>query len=113
MNDNLIQGDCSLPPLQNETSAFWVDLPLHIKRAVETQGLCPLASIHAASHAIAAVAPWFAQCDTTDLDTEHASIDSALVQPFRIMVRILPLSFFFFLSGSVSDFKQPFGFLAV
>ena len=80
------QGDCSLPPLEYETCAFWIDLPLHVKRALEAEGLCPFSSMHAANHALLAVAPLYAQCDATDIATEHAINRSALLQPFRLMV---------------------------
>jgi len=44
--------------------------------------------MHAANHALLAVAPLHAQCDATDLASEHSIDRSALTQPFRIMVRM-------------------------
>lgn len=82
------QGDCSLPPLEFETSAFWIDLPLRIKVQLEAAGLNAIACIHAANHAILAMTPLYAQCDITDVDTEHSIADSAISKPFRIMVSL-------------------------
>lgn len=76
-----------MPPLEYETCAFWVDLPVQVKRTLEAERLCPISSIHAANHALLAVSPLFAQCDAADLDTEHSIAHSALEQTFRIMVR--------------------------
>lgn len=74
--------------MEYETCAFWVDLPLHVKRCLEREGLCPFSSMHAANHALLAVAPLFAQCDASDVATEHSIDRSALTQPFRLMVSV-------------------------
>lgn len=86
---SFVKGDCSLPPLEYETSAFWIDIPLLIKRALQSKGVSPLSAIHAANHAILAVGPMFAQCDSNDLDTEHiVEVPAAAGEhtAFRIMV---------------------------
>ena len=41
------KGECSLPPLQYETTACWVDVPLGVKKALEAAGWNLQASIHA------------------------------------------------------------------
>jgi ATP-dependent helicase YprA (DUF1998 family) len=71
---------------------MWVDLPLSIKKQLELRRLCPTASVHAANHAVLSVSPLYAQCDGSDLGTEHplvhATASTAAAAPFRLMVRV-------------------------
>jgi hypothetical protein len=59
---------------------------LQIKRQLEQRGFCTTACIHAANHAILAMSPLYAQCDITDIDTEHTTVTPALTTPSRLMV---------------------------
>lgn len=77
-------GDCSLPPLEYNTRAFWIDLPLVLKRALEDKGLSVSASLHAVNHALAVVACLFANCDVNDVATEH--IGEGDTQTLRMLV---------------------------
>jgi ATP-dependent helicase YprA (DUF1998 family) len=80
--------------LEYDTCAMWVDLPLSIKKQLEVRQLCPIASVHAANHAVLSVAPLHAQCDSSDLGTEHplvpATASTVSTAPFRLMVRASP-----------------------
>jgi ATP-dependent helicase YprA (DUF1998 family) len=62
-NEIIEKCECSLPPLEYETVAFWIDLPLSVKKALEEEGLCPMECIHGANHVLESLCPFFAQCD--------------------------------------------------
>jgi ATP-dependent helicase YprA (DUF1998 family) len=72
--------------LEYDPAACGIDLPLQIKRQLEQRGFCTTACIHAANHAILAMSPLYAQCDITDIDTEHTTVTPALTTPSRLMV---------------------------
>ena len=44
------EGECSLPNLEFETTAMWIDLPLSTKQALDAEGIDVMASIHAVNH---------------------------------------------------------------
>jgi ATP-dependent helicase YprA (DUF1998 family) len=62
-NDIMETCECSLPPLEYETLAFWIDLPLEIKKSLEEESLNPLEAIHGANHVLESLCTLFAQCD--------------------------------------------------
>ena len=77
----LEEGEFSLPPLEMETQACWIDLPATARRALAAEGHPVLASLHAANHALVAVASVQSLCDASDLDCEHFSdVKSGVVQ---------------------------------
>jgi ATP-dependent helicase YprA (DUF1998 family) len=84
-------GECSLPPLEYETTAVWVDLPVRWKHWLEhEEKVCPIASMHAANHVLLHFGALVGNsgCNVSDLGTEHEL--SAEVRPdthpFRMMV---------------------------
>ena len=83
----LEEGEFNLPPLEFETQAVWIDLPIFIKKAVEARGFDVGASLHAANHAFCSVAAIEALCDPGDLDCEHFGTMSMLngLQPKRML----------------------------
>lgn len=83
------EGVCSLPPLEYETTALWVDLPASLRRELSDAGLCPLEAVHACNHILASVCPLFSQCDPSDLSTEHLVATSASTEEQRFRFRVL------------------------
>eukprot|EP00597_Dinobryon_sp_UTEXLB2267_P014233 CAMPEP_0170110342 /NCGR_PEP_ID=MMETSP0020_2-20130122/7790_1 /TAXON_ID=98059 /ORGANISM="Dinobryon sp., Strain UTEXLB2267" /LENGTH=1196 /DNA_ID=CAMNT_0010335597 /DNA_START=57 /DNA_END=3647 /DNA_ORIENTATION=+ len=86
LGSNKIMESCesTLPPLEYETLAFWIDLPLEIKKSLEEEGLNPLEAIHGANHVLESLCPLFAQCDAGDIGTEHGF--TAQDHKFRMMI---------------------------
>ena len=62
-NEVMEQCECTLPPLEYETIACWIDLPLSIKKTLEEEGFCPLECMHGVNHILVALCPVYAQCD--------------------------------------------------
>ncbi|CAN0251393.1 unnamed protein product, partial [Ectocarpus fasciculatus] len=82
----LERGECSLPPLQYATRAFWLDVGTTARRRVEEEGLDLEGGVHAVGHALLAVVPLFLLCDAADVDCEHARPHHSRPQPQRILV---------------------------
>lgn len=61
------EGECSLPSLEYETTAVWIDLPLHAKRHMDAAGHDVTASIHAVNHILSSICPLFAEVRQTHL----------------------------------------------
>ena len=55
------EGECSLPNLEFETTAVWIDLPLAAKKAMDAVGFDVMASIHAVNHLLVSVSSLFAE----------------------------------------------------
>ena len=64
-------GEFSLPPLELDTNACWIEIASAVRSAVELAGHEFLAAVHAAEHALTAVLPLFIACDRADIGTEH------------------------------------------
>eukprot|EP01038_Epipyxis_sp_PR26KG_P004707 gene4707-6608_t len=79
------QCQCSLPPLEYATNACWIDLPVAIKNDLEMLGFQPVECIHAANHAILALAPVYCQCDLSDIETEHDVPGEVTEHTFRLL----------------------------
>ena len=58
------EGECSLPNLEFETTAVWIDLPLIAKQKMDAEGYDVLASIHAVNHVLTSISPLFAEVRT-------------------------------------------------
>mmetsp|Transcript_25629 Transcript_25629/g.83030 ORF Transcript_25629/g.83030 Transcript_25629/m.83030 type:complete len:266 (+) Transcript_25629:1562-2359(+) len=62
-----------LPTLELDSRGTWIDAPPEAAEALRRRGLSLEASIHAANHAILAVAPLFVLgCDVHDVQSDHA-----------------------------------------
>jgi len=59
-----------------------------IKRSLEDNNHCPISCIHTVNHVVVSLSTFFAQCDLSDLGTEHIITNTALDHPFRILVSI-------------------------
>eukprot|EP01033_Poteriospumella_lacustris_P002280 gene2280-1664_t len=84
-------GECSLPPLEYETTAVWVDLPVKLKHTLDRDlGICSIASMHAANHILLQCGALIGQsgCDVSDLGTEHdlSAEVRADTHPFRMLL---------------------------
>jgi len=79
-------GQFSLPPLEYETRAFWIDVPSHIQVRVEEQNLNFVSSIHGVNHLLVSFAPLFVLCEPEDIDTEHTYEFQQRPRPPRIIV---------------------------
>ncbi len=65
-------GECSLPPLEYSTRAFWIDISPAVRQAVEViEGSSMLGGVHAAAHAILTVVTMILTVDPSDMDCEH------------------------------------------
>eukprot|EP00752_Nemacystus_decipiens_P007203 g6448.t1 len=82
----LERGECTLPPLQYATRAFWLDVGVTAKSRVQEEGLDFEGGVHAVGHALLAVVPLFLLCDAADVDCEHARPHHNRPQPHRILV---------------------------
>jgi DEAD/DEAH box helicase domain-containing protein len=80
------EGACSLPPLEYETTAIWVDLPVSLKLNIEKAGHSLHESIHACNHVLVSISPMLGQCDPRDIGTEHIVSGGAREHPLRIML---------------------------
>jgi ATP-dependent helicase YprA (DUF1998 family) len=85
-NKTFEHGECSLPPLEYATRAFWVDVSPQMIETVETLGGSVAGGIHAACHALLAVLPLFLMCDPADVDCEHVRLHQARPRPKRILI---------------------------
>lgn len=81
--DLLELGECSLPPMNFETRALWIDLPLVVKKNVEISGYNIFEAIHSVNHLLLAIAPMFSDCDVNDLGSEHRH---GMDDPYRIII---------------------------
>ena len=68
------EGECSLPNLEFETTAVWIDLPLAAKKAMDASGFDVMASIHAVNHLLVSVSPLFAEVIHSDYHCLRESI---------------------------------------
>ena len=59
----------SVPPLEFDTRAFWVDIPSHVRATLEAKGRDFTAAVHAVNHALMAVVPLFIMSDPQDVGT--------------------------------------------
>jgi len=66
-------GEFTLDPLEMETQAIWIDLPVSVRTEVEKQGFDIYAALHAANHVYVTVAAVESLCDAGDLACEHFS----------------------------------------
>jgi ATP-dependent helicase YprA (DUF1998 family) len=79
-------GECSLPPLEYETTAVWIDLPVSLKYALEAKQLCPIASMHAVNHVLLTIGSLRGCCDRSDLQVEHDVATHTKEHPFRMLL---------------------------
>ncbi len=77
---------CSLPPIEYETSAFWIDLPMSSKRELERKNICAHEAIHAVNHLLVGLSSMIGQFDPKDIDTEHVVASGTQDHPFRLMI---------------------------
>ncbi len=64
-------GECSLPPLEYSTRAFWIDISPTVRQAVEIAEGSILGGVHAAAHAILTVMTMILTVDPSDMECEH------------------------------------------
>lgn len=85
-------GECRIPPLEYETTAFWIDLPSTLKQTLEEEGHHPSACVHGANHLLVSLCPLHCNCDSSDVATEHpvagttSGTPSMSEQQLRVMV---------------------------
>ena len=83
-------GQFTLPPLEYETRAVWLDVPVEVQQAVEAlSGAINsnfIAAVHGLNHVLAAVAPVFVLCEPEDLDTEHVYPYQQRPRPPRVVL---------------------------
>jgi len=65
------EGEFTLDPLEMETQAVWIDIPVNVRVEVEEQGFDIWAALHAANHVLLTVAAVESLCDSGDLACEH------------------------------------------
>uniref|UniRef100_A0A7S2AHT8 MrfA-like Zn-binding domain-containing protein n=1 Tax=Octactis speculum TaxID=3111310 RepID=A0A7S2AHT8_9STRA len=112
----LDMGHFSLPPLEYETRAVWIDVPEALQRkvmelCVSSSPTCPKSrddispqkcdqdvppkippsqavrsAVHALNHVLVAIAPLFILCDKDDIDTEHVYVYQQRPRPARLIV---------------------------
>ena len=72
----LSRATISLPPMEFDTYALWIDADAIYLRDVilDFDG-----GVHALSHAMVAVAPLFLPCSTSDIDCDHAVHDNTRI----------------------------------
>ncbi|CAM9481571.1 unnamed protein product [Discosporangium mesarthrocarpum] len=80
------RGQCSLPSLQYATRAFWVDIGMGLRQAVEDKRLDFKGGVHALAHALLAVIPLFLMCDKDDVDCEHERLHQQRPRPSRVLI---------------------------
>lgn len=80
------EGLCSLPPLEYETTAMWIDFPTSIRTHLEDQGISAAESMHAANHILVGISPLIGHCDPSDIGTEHGMSKETKSHPFRMML---------------------------
>jgi DEAD/DEAH box helicase domain-containing protein len=79
-------GTCSLPPLEYETTAIWIDISVELKQELEKIGFPCAESLHSCNHVLYGLAPWMGQCDPGDLGTEHGLFGEIYTHPMRLML---------------------------
>ncbi|KAM3569111.1 hypothetical protein VYU27_008780, partial [Nannochloropsis oceanica] len=79
-------GLFSLPPLEYETRALFIDIDGEMKEEVERQGFDYLGGLHGINHALLAVTPLFLKCDPGDIETEHVQVQNQRPRPPRVCV---------------------------
>jgi DEAD/DEAH box helicase domain-containing protein len=62
-------SDFSVPPLEFDTRAFWVDIPSFVRSSIQAKGYDLRAAIHTVNHALVAVVPLFIMSDPGDIGT--------------------------------------------
>lgn len=73
------QGECVLPPLEYETHAFWIDIPLTVKQSILQEQVPVEDAIHAVNHCIVNSMTMFLSCDASDMACEHAVLQPRLL----------------------------------
>ena len=73
-------GEFSLPPLELNTRATWIQIAPSVRRRVEAANREFIAAVHAAEHALTCVLPLFIACDRADTGTEYIGPPHALRQ---------------------------------
>ena len=63
----LDQQPLNLPPLNFTTTGFWFTIPSQVATKIRAVGLDLPGAIHAVEHAMIAISPLYAMCDTRDL----------------------------------------------
>eukprot|EP00978_Attheya_sp_CCMP212_P002322 scaffold4800_cov47-Attheya_sp.AAC.2 len=73
--------EISLPPMEFDTFAFWLDTEASTLRSI-----LPYYDdgVHALSHALLAVAPLFVPCTSSDIDCDHSCIDCTRILLFDV-----------------------------
>ena len=79
-------GSCSLPPLEYDTTAMWMDLPEHLVGHLRALGHEPSACTHAANHALVATAQLVVSCDQTDVACPHRSVHASGIESNRVLL---------------------------
>ena len=79
-------GSCSLPPLEYDTTAFWIDLPANVLALLKTASHGAAASIHAANHALVGTAQLVALCDSNDIGCPHPSEHASGIESSRVLI---------------------------
>lgn len=82
----LEHGSCSLPPLEYDTTAFWIDLPANVLGLLTRGGHGAAASTHAANHALVRTAQLVAHCDSNDVGCQHPSEHASGIESNRMLV---------------------------
>lgn len=84
----LEECEFKLPPLEMETQAMWIDIPMVVLKRVESSGFCITAALHAANHTLmtmAAVSSDYCS-DAIDIDCEHFGEFSAYCHNYRLLL---------------------------
>lgn len=77
----LSRTEISVPPMEYDTNAVWIDAEASVLNEVITDFD---AGVHALSHAIVAVAPLFVPCTSSDIDCDHSRIGCTRVLLFDV-----------------------------
>jgi DEAD/DEAH box helicase domain-containing protein len=77
----LSRSEISLPPMEYDTNAMWIDT----EASVLGEFMPDYSSgVHALSHAIVAVAPLFVPCTPSDLDCDHGHYECTKIMLFDV-----------------------------
>mmetsp|Transcript_36064 Transcript_36064/g.57764 ORF Transcript_36064/g.57764 Transcript_36064/m.57764 type:complete len:1019 (+) Transcript_36064:337-3393(+) len=86
----------TLPPIEFQTQAVWLDLSSEIQLQIrkmtpepatkERQDKYLRAGIHAVNHLLKTLLPMFVLCDVADIDTEHTGVMFKRPQPPRLLL---------------------------
>jgi len=77
----LSRTEISVPPMEYDTNALWIDTEASVLNEVMTDFD---AGVHALSHAIVAVAPLFVPCTSSDIDCDHSRVGCTRVLLFDV-----------------------------